>query len=118
MFGHEKAPGEQGGLCVDERRCEVRQRRATATAVMFTIWRTVADGVRMCAGAAAPSKIRAHGHALATGHLQHVEEDVGGIQIRTDQDVGGALQRESGSSLARTDSLRAASPCISPSAGM
>ena len=91
-------------------------RRPPASAVMLTTRRIVADGVRMCAGRAAPSRIGPDRHAVPAGHLEHVEQDVGGVEVRQQQQVGRAGQRASraGSSCGSA-SDSAASPCISPS---
>ena len=39
-------------------------------------------------GRAAPSRIGPTVHALPRDDLQHVEEDVRGVQVRADQDIG------------------------------
>ena len=89
---------------------------ATASAVMLTMRRTVADGVRMCTGRAAPSRIGPMVTPPPRGGLQQVEGDVGGVERRHDEQVGFAAQpRVAGTRRRRISSDSAASPCISPS---
>ena len=69
---------------------------ATASAVMLTTRRTVADGVRMCTGACRAQQDRADRDAVAAGDLQHVEQDVGRVEVGQHQQVGLAGQRAVG----------------------
>ena len=62
---------------------------------MLTMRRTVAAGVRMCAGLRRAEQDRADRHAVAAGDLQQVEGDVGGVEVGHDQQVGLARQRAS-----------------------
>ncbi len=64
----------------------------TVSAVMLTIRRTVADGVRMCTGFATPSRIGPSVTPAARGDLEQVERDVRGIDRRHDQQVRLALE--------------------------
>ena len=60
---------------------------------MLTMRRTVADGVRMCTGLAAPEQHRADRDAAAGRGLEQVVGDVGGVDVRQHQQVGLAGQR-------------------------
>ncbi len=60
---------------------------ATASAVMLTMRRTVAEGVRMCTGRAAPSRIGPMVTFVGRGDLEQVERDVGRVQGRHHQQV-------------------------------
>ena len=96
--------------------CRSTLASTTVSAVMLTMRRTVADGVRMCTGCAAPSRIGPIVTPSPDGGLQQVERDVGGIERRHDQQVRLALQpRVAGTRAMRISSYSAASPCISPS---
>ena len=86
------------------------------SAVMLTMRRTVADGVRMCTGFATPSRIGPERHAAARRDLEQVERDVRGVERRHDEQVRLALEpRVREHATCRTSSASAASPCISPS---
>ena len=63
----------------------------TATAVMLTTPRAVTDGERICAGFAVPIRIGPTGKRVRD-RLDHLESDVGGIEIRHDQHVGLPVQ--------------------------
>ena len=63
---------------------------------MLTMRRTVAEGVRMCTGLAAPSRIGPMRDAVAGGRLEQVVGDVGGVEVGHDQQVGLALQARVG----------------------
>ena len=55
--------------------------RPTATAVMLTMPRAVTDGVRICAGLAAPIRIGPTGSASAM-IIDQLIGDVGGVEVR------------------------------------
>jgi len=89
-----------------------------ATAVMLRTPRAVTDGVRICAGPRRADQDRPDWQRIRK-HLDHLIGDVGGIEVRHDQDIGLTLASfECGriSFLAASDS--AVSPCISPSASI
>ncbi len=76
--------------------CRCRHASTTVSAVMLTIRRTVADGVRMCTGFATPSRIGPSVTPLARRDLEQVERDVRGVHGRHDQQVRLALQPRAG----------------------
>jgi hypothetical protein len=59
---------------------------------MFTMRRTVAEGVRICTARAAPRRIGPDRDAVRGGRLQQVERNVRCIERRHDEQVRCALE--------------------------
>ena len=90
-------------------------RRPRRQAVMFTMRRTVADGVRMWTGFAAPSRMPPTVMPFAGGDAQRVVGDVRGIDVRHDQQVRVAVGASPGIHGRGSPSTAPQSPRISPS---
>ena len=83
---------------------------------MLTIRRTVADGVRMCTGALAPSRMGPIVTPWPPVIFSTLNRMLAASRFGQISTLAAPLSVESGSSVSRSSSLNAASPCSSPSA--
>src|SRR5260221_3055685 len=88
---------------------------STASAVMLMMRRTVAVGVRMCTGLAAPSRIGPTVMPAPPTTFSRLNEMLAASSVGMMRRLASPLRREFGKALERTSSESAASPCISPS---
>src|SRR6185369_2829742 len=88
---------------------------ATASAVMLTMRRTVAEGVRICTGRAAPSRIGPMVTLSEEAILSRLKEMLAASSVGITSRLASPFILEFGNTLWRISSESAASPCISPS---
>src|SRR3954468_5839328 len=88
---------------------------ATASAVMLTMRRTVAEGVRMCTGRAAPSRIGPTVTPPPAAVLRRLNEMLAASSVGMMSRFASPRSLEFGNTRRRIASDSAASPCISPS---
>src|SRR5258706_7096815 len=87
----------------------------TVRAVMLMMRRTVAVGVRMCTGRAAPRRIGPTVMPAPPTTLSKLNEMLAASSVGMMRRLASPFSRVLGNALARTSSESAASPCISPS---
>src|SRR6185437_4269863 len=87
----------------------------TASAVMLMMRRTVADGVRMCTGFAAPSRIGPTVMPYPPTVFRRLNAMFAASRVGITSRFASPFRRELGNAARRTSSESAASACISPS---
>ena len=92
-----------------------REQSTTVSAVMLTMRRTVADGVRMCTGLATPSRIGPSVTPPPAAAFSRLNAMFAASSVGMISRFASPFSRELGMTVLRTSSDSAASPCISPS---